>query len=66
MSLAQYYGKNVHVIANNGKEFQGKVTDYSYPEDNNPEVESIAIKDIDSGSYIEFPKNDIKSIEIIE
>ena len=64
MLLAQYYGKNVHVIANNGKEFKGKVTDYSYPEDNDSEVESIAIKD--SGNYIEFPKTDINSIEIIE
>lgn len=66
MSLIEYYGKRVHIIADNGKEFEGEVTDYFYPEDNEPEIESIAIKDVYSGNYIEFPEADIKSIEVLK
>lgn len=69
MTLMKYYGKNVRIIAKNGKTFEGKVTDYFYPEDNDPEEESIAIR-CKKGSYvgksIEFPEHDIVSIEIME
>ncbi|MCI8993387.1 MAG: hypothetical protein HFG80_11815 [Eubacterium sp.] len=65
MELKMFYGKKVRIISMNGKKFQGKVTDYFYPEDNEPEMESIAIDDIFSGNAVEFPESDIKSIEII-
>lgn len=68
MSLNKYYGKKVRIIAQNGKSFEGKVTDYFYPEDNEPEEESIAIR-CEKGSLVgksvEFPKHDIVSIETI-
>lgn len=65
MSLKEYYGKNVRVIAMNEKKFEGQVTDYFYPEDNETEVESIAVNDIVSGNLVEFPVYDIKSIQVI-
>lgn len=65
MKLIDYEGKRVKIIAMNGKKFEGKVTDYVYPEDNDPEIESIIIEDILSGTAVEFPENDIKSIEVI-
>lgn len=69
MSLIKYYGKKVHIVAENGKWFEGKVTDYFYPEDNEAEEESIAIrceKGFLVGKSVEFPAHDIKSIEVIE
>lgn len=65
MNLIEYEGKKVRILAMNGRLFEGKVTDYVYPEDNDPEVESIIIDDILSGNAVEFPEDDIKSIEII-
>lgn len=69
MSLNKYYGKNVRIVAENGRTFEGKVTDYFYPEDNEPEEESIAIRCVKGflvGKSVEFPAHDIKSIEILE
>lgn len=69
MSLKKYYGKKVRIVAANKKTFEGMVTDYFYPEDNDPEEESIAIrcsKGPFPGKSVEFPESDIKSIEIIE
>lgn len=37
-----------------------------YPEDNESGVESIAIKDVCSSNYVEFPETDIKFIEIMD
>lgn len=68
MSLNEYYGKKVRIVAQNGKTFEGKVTDYFYPEDNEPEEESIAIRCENSslsGKSVEFPEHDIVSIEIL-
>ena len=44
------------------------MTDYFYPEDNDPEEESIAIRCMKGpfvGKSVEFPEHDIVSIEII-
>lgn len=68
MSLKEYYGKTVRIIADNGKVFEGNVTDYFYPEDNEPEEESIAIrcsKGPFPGRSVEFPQSDIKVISVI-
>lgn len=67
MKLIDLESKNVRIIAQNNKKFEGKVREYIFPEDNEPEgVESIVVDDILSGNLVEFPESDIKSIEIIE
>lgn len=66
MPLKQFYGKTVRIVAVNEKSFEGKVTDYFYPEDNESGKESIAIRDKFTGNLIEFPEEDIKSIDILE
>lgn len=69
MSLSEFYGKQVRIVAQNGKEFEGKVTDYFYPEDNDPEEESIAIrcsKGFLAGKSVEFPEHDIVSIDVMD
>lgn len=68
MSLDKYYGKKVRIVTKNGKIFEGRVTDYFYPEDNEPEEESIAIRCENgplTGKSVEFPEHDIVSIQII-
>ena len=65
MLLKEYYGKRVRIVAANDKSFEGAVTDYFYPEDNETDVESIAIDDITSGNLVEFPAYDIKSIQVL-
>lgn len=65
-NLLKYEGENVRIITPDNKIFKGHVTDYVYPEDNEPEgIESIIIKTNDN-RYVEFPEHDIKSIEIIK
>ena len=69
MSLKKYYGKKVRILADNEKSFEGKVTDYFYPEDNEPEEESIAIRCMKGsleGISVEFRESEIQSIEVIE
>ena len=66
MSLKQFYDKFVSIVAINEKLFKGKVTEYFYPEDNESGKESIVIRDKLSGNLVEFPEEDIKTIEIIE
>lgn len=59
-------GKKVRLIDNDGDLFEAKLTDYIYPEDNEPEgVASIIIWNESTGRSIEFLESDIKSIEII-
>lgn len=68
MSLNEYYEKKVRIVSKNGERFEGKVTDYFYPEDNEPEEESIAIRCENGpliGKSVEFPEHDIASIQII-
>lgn len=69
MSLVEMEGKKVRIIDSDDKYWEGMVTDYIYPEDNEPEVESIIIKCSKGrfpGKSVEFTKRDIKSITIIE
>ena len=64
MGLNDYYGQTVHIVSTNGKEFEGKVTDYFYPEDNENGKESIAI-DNEDGTIVEFYEEDITSIVVL-
>ena len=44
MNLRAYEGKKVTLLTSNGKKYSGTVTDYIFPEDNEPEgIESIIL-----------------------
>ena len=64
MSIRSYCGKKGMVTAEEQEKFAGVVVDYVFPEDNNPEGESIIIRSID-GQLIEFRPEEIKTIEEI-
>ncbi len=70
MKLSQTLeGKKVVIVDIDEKIFAGKVTDYIYPEDNEPEgIAAIAIKNCPQrpGQWIGFNETDIKSIEVVE
>ena len=69
MKLSQgLEGKNVRITCTDGEVFTGIVSDYIYPDDNEPE--GIAAIDIDDcpqrqGQCISFNENEIKVIEIM-
>lgn len=65
MKLSAYEGKKARIVDIDGQEFYGYVTDYILPEDNEPEGESIVLKTLE-GVLIEFRKEEIKEIEIIQ
>ena len=69
MNLIDYEGKKVKITDIRKRIWEGKVTDYIYPEDNEPEVESIIIR-CEAGKFpgksIEFTALEIESIEVIE
>lgn len=69
MNLIEYENKKVRITDTKKRIWEGLVTDYIYPEDNEPEgIESIIIN-CELGGFVgrsvEFPETDIKSIEII-
>ena len=69
MNLIDYEGKKVKITDTRKRIWEGKVTDYIYPEDNEPEVESIIIRCEAGklpGKSIEFTALEIESIEVIE
>ena len=63
MSLKEYYGYTVKIIADNGETFLGIVDDYLFPDDNEDNLESIVITT--SKGLFEFKESDIETIEII-
>ena len=63
MQLKSYYGKEVYIIASNGKIFWGHVEDYFYPEDNESGIESIVIV-TKSGDLVEFDEESIYHIAV--
>ena len=64
MDLRQYDGEKVKIVDVDGQVFFGFVSDYFYPEDNEPEEESIVIDSV-SGDLLEFYEKHIKSIEVL-
>ena len=59
-------GKKVRLMDIDGEIFEAKVTDYIYPEDNEPEgIASVIIWDKSKRRSVEFLETNIKSIEII-
>lgn len=68
MNLKQYDGKNVRIVDIEGEIFEGHVTDYIYPDEDDTGLESIIIdctKGKLNGKGVEFWEKDIKSIEVI-
>ena len=63
MSLKNYIGKTVAIIADDGKVFCGLVDDYFFPDDNEHNLESIVLK-TSKGYLYEFTEDDIEAIEI--
>ncbi|MBQ4640940.1 MAG: hypothetical protein IJB69_10575 [Clostridia bacterium] len=64
MKLYQLEGKKVRLVCDNGKTYFGEVTDYIYPEDNEPEGESIVVRILE-GILIEFRPEEIKEIDVM-
>lgn len=59
-------GKKIRLTDTDGEVFEVKVTDYIYPEDNEPEgTASIIIWDKSKNRSVEFLETDIKSIVVI-
>lgn len=60
-------GKKVKIITTDNEEFTGRVSDYIYPEDNEPEIAMLAVEDCPQrpGKWIGFYENEIQSIQII-
>jgi hypothetical protein len=65
VTLKQYYNKKVKIVDVDDEVFYGTVSDYFYPEDNEPEEESIVIDSL-SGDLLEFYEKNIKSIEVVD
>lgn len=62
-------GKRVRITCTDGEVFEGTVTDYIYPEDNEPE--GVAAIDIENcpqlhGREVGFNENEIASVEVLE
>lgn len=69
MNLKQYYDKRVRIVDVDGNMFEGQVTDYVYPDDDDTGLESIIIdctKGKLEGKSVEFWEKDIKSIETMQ
>lgn len=68
MKLIDYEGERVRIVDIDNQIFEGRISDYIYAEDNEPEVEAIVMdceKGPLSGKAVEFREEDIKVIEII-
>lgn len=68
MKLIEYEGKKVRIVSVNNRIFEGTVSDYIYPDEDDTGLESIVLnckKGSLSGHYVEFWEADIKTIEII-
>lgn len=73
MKLTSLPGKRIRLLSISGNVFTGKVGDYIWPEDNEPEVEGIVLDDCYCETRkhryrnpVEFDAPEIKQIEIIE
>lgn len=67
IELITIEGKCVRLVDIDGDEFVGMVTDYIYPDDNEPEGEEGIIMDIKGyNNPIQFNAHEIKTIEIIK
>lgn len=68
MNLIEYEGKKVRITDIDNQVFEGIVSDYVYPDDDDTGLESIIVDctvGTLSGKPVEFWKKDIKEILII-
>lgn len=68
MNLIEYEGKKVRITDIDNQVFEGIVSDYVYPDDDDTGLESIIVDCTAgplSGKPVEFWKKDIKEILII-
>jgi hypothetical protein len=63
--LVKYLYEKVKIVDTGGNSYLGTVTDYVYPEDNEPEIESIIVDTLE-GSVVEFFEDNISSIDVFE
>lgn len=63
MNLMKYLDQHVEVTTTQGEIIKGIATDYMYPEDNNPQKESIIIETTNE-DLIEIFTDEIKKIEV--
>ena len=72
IDLKKIVGKTIKLTDIDNYIYMGEVSEYAFPEDNEPEVESIVLDyPLRNDGYkyenlIEFMKPEIKSIEILE
>lgn len=69
MILIDYENKKVKIIDIDNQIFEGTVTDYVYPEDDESNSESIIIDCTSgplAGNSVEFWERDIKDIQVIK
>lgn len=62
-------GKKIKLVDNENEIFEGIVSDYIYPDDNEPEgIAGICLEDCPQrpGQWIGFNETDIKSIEVVD
>ena len=62
--LKKYYDKTVKIVCNDGS-YHGRIIDYIYPEDNEPEGHESLIVETNDGQIIEFIDDDVESIIIL-
>lgn len=65
MKLREYEGKFVKIKLKDGTEHEGKVTDFIFAEDNNPQKNSIIVDEVNikHSQLIEFYEDDIQTVE---
>ena len=61
MTIRNYCGKKVLITADEQEKFAGVVVDYVFPEDNNPEGESIIIRSIPPRRNQDNRRNSLKA-----
>ncbi len=64
MKLKEYYNKKVNITDISGILWEGIVTDYIFPEDNEPQIESIVLR-TKNNDLIEFFEKEIQKIDLI-
>lgn len=68
MNLIKYEGKKVQITDIDNQVFEGVVSDYVYPDDDDTGLESIIVDCTSgplSGKPVQFWEKDIKAIQVI-
>lgn len=65
MKLREFEGKFVKIRLKDGTEHEGRVMDFIFAEDNNPQKNSIIVDESNNngGQFIEFYEDDIETIK---